>query len=1016
MFKDPTLNNLKNNKQKKNELSNNILLNGITAVINHWNDPINESLVIENSEKTDKIEFLIRVINNAAVGKTLLVVNSKDKRDFYQSTISSKTITDINNPDIQISKPLKCISICSTPKKNGRVDQDLLKKYISDNDVIIITNRIFQNLTKPICDYITESCNLLVFEEAPYETCSSFNSIEATFKSHSKKILKLANQKQIDNNKVILGKSIYDFNYVESANTNINVVHIPSWFNLSDENATSENITTAQVALNILEQHQKVNQSQDLKLLISLESLDKANKLYLITLKSLSGHYAVILHEQLSSEEVYQIFKDISHNVYDIIIWVDSSICQYKFYNDNVISIIDFQINSIEDLSFQIKTRVYNRNTNQDSLNSQNGLVGCSTDYKNKFIQHPDDQAFKYIDTEQFKDSTSSYFFKVYDENPQFWKLTENPNYLIKYIELDSSISNPLFNHKNDKYFIIYTRISSRPRFTTQDGFVDHRWCYFLIYWNSSKRHICVSSNTSKSKVKSVIKKVFKRKESFDQIKGSYTFSALKDDEDRNQIINTIGLNSIANSNINSVTYYGLINNSLHPSVTSNSVKRYIGVTSDIDNDRKEIRVANDNGQISHFKRCDIYEVLNNFLQDLKNLLKENNDAFSEIPTAKQSKISEFPTDIQLLSINLANWANMYSSEDYLNNTVYIGDQEIGLENLSFSLNKSKKIVAIDKNHINFICNFEGIQYQYQKILTNRGFDIKYNGALHNGKPIDKQEPKVFIENIHIELSMYFMKYNNLRFEFIGGKSIVADNLFEVPLDKHIINTNNILDNHIDWTKNKTDFSKESFDDWNSDEAKHSIQYAIIDSILANNNIDGGRKRQKSHIVYKDDGSGEIADIISIKLVNGKLTIDLFHCKYSSASKNKIGLRQKDMIEVCAQAYTSIKWLLINPQDLIKQLLKRYSSHISNFKKQDRDPHNKFFLGDVNGLKEISRKLKSLQEITIDRNIYIVQPGLSKTKLISAMNSKSSEKVKSLIVSTEVLCTNNNTKLYIICS
>lgn len=93
-----------------------------------------------------------------------------------------------------------------------------------------------------------------------------------------------------------------------------------------------------------------------------------------------------------------------------------------------------------------------------------------------------------------------------------------------------------------------------------------------------------------------------------------------------------------------------------------------------------------------------------------------------------------------------------------------------------------------------------------------------------------------------------------------------------------------------------------------------SIQYHTIQKIL-----------DKYDVVFDDDGSGEVADIVGIKNLNDEtLIIDLYHCKYCPSSNGvaKAGSRVDDVYQVAGQAVKSVKWLY-NAEDLINRLVER---------------------------------------------------------------------------------------------
>jgi hypothetical protein len=69
-------------------------------------------------------------------------------------------------------------------------------------------------------------------------------------------------------------------------------------------------------------------------------------------------------------------------------------------------------------------------------------------------------------------------------------------------------------------------------------------------------------------------------------------------------------------------------------------------------------------------------------------------------------------------------------------------------------------------------------------------------------------------------------------------------------------------------------------------------------------------KARDYDIVFDDDGAGEAADIVAIKIENGTrgsaILVEFYHCKYS---EQVAGKRIKDLYEVCGQAQKSMQWM-----------------------------------------------------------------------------------------------------------
>lgn len=136
------------------------------------------------------------------------------------------------------------------------------------------------------------------------------------------------------------------------------------------------------------------------------------------------------------------------------------------------------------------------------------------------------------------------------------------------------------------------------------------------------------------------------------------------------------------------------------------------------------------------------------------------------------------------------------------------------------------------------------------------------------------------------------------------------------------------------------------------------------------------RELKKSDYVtiVDDDGKGEAADVVGIRLVGdrtapSRIDLEFYHCKYSQ--EGTPGHRIKDLYEVCGQAQKSISWM-ISPEkrsDIFTHLLRRDAL------RQEAGASTRFEVGDEEVLlmiREMSR------QVPVTLKVFIVQPGVSK--------------------------------------
>lgn len=136
-----------------------------------------------------------------------------------------------------------------------------------------------------------------------------------------------------------------------------------------------------------------------------------------------------------------------------------------------------------------------------------------------------------------------------------------------------------------------------------------------------------------------------------------------------------------------------------------------------------------------------------------------------------------------------------------------------------------------------------------------------------------------------------------------------------------------------------------------------SIQYCVIQRLMAGD----------FDIIYDDDGSGEIADIVAIKESDDAIKVHLYHLKY--AKDGRISNQIDNFYEVCGQAQKSILWKHKSGLEFFTHLLRR---EMKSEQGQSRSRLEKGTKANLERLMSIAKNMKPMEF-----DIYIVQPGLS---------------------------------------
>nr|CUV27148.1 Helicase domain protein [Ralstonia solanacearum] len=147
---------------------------------------------------------------------------------------------------------------------------------------------------------------------------------------------------------------------------------------------------------------------------------------------------------------------------------------------------------------------------------------------------------------------------------------------------------------------------------------------------------------------------------------------------------------------------------------------------------------------------------------------------------------------------------------------------------------------------------------------------------------------------------------------------------------------------------------------------KDSIQFKVIEDL---------KKAGGYDIIYDDDGSGESADVVTIKVTEDDsrttIAVDFYHCKYSQQSS--AGARVGDLYEVCGQAQKSISWLQnqLRHTELFVHLLRR------DPKVRKGEELSRYQVGDRDTLAAIRNRSRVA---ALKLRVFIVQPGLSRSQ------------------------------------
>ncbi len=228
----------------------------------------------------------------------------------------------------------------------------------------------------------------------------------------------------------------------------------------------------------------------------------------------------------------------------------------------------------------------------------------------------------------------------------------------------------------------------------------------------------------------------------------------------------------------------------------------------------------------------------------------------------------------------------------------------------------------------------------------NGGFDYR----LQKGEPVSikrlNRNPKPIEE--YLQIDPWIIQYVDGSYSYNCFFIKLPDTIGEFTAD------------HIDcWDWGGIDIKKESM---GKTREENTVQWRTFEKI--SNLYD---------VIINDDGTGEAADLVGLKIVKDEIFLGLVHCKYSK--EENPGARIGDLYEVCGQAQKSIRWKHAG--------IKRLYSHIKNREELWKAKNSSRFLkGSMSDLANIKRRSRTAP---VKLSIFIVQPGLRKNDISADM-------------------------------
>lgn len=923
----------------------------LSAIRAHWTTSNSPATVVLPTG-TGKSETMYATIVSERIASTIIIVPSNLLREqIFDGARSFGILPKLNMITDEIIYPTTFLY-----KTKVKIEEEeSLASSIEKANIIVSTPGMIKNMPSSILDKLIERVEVVIFDEAHHLAAPDWGVVRERF--IEKKILQFTATPFRNDGKKVEGKII--FNYGLALAQQAGYFKPIDFYPIQEFNEQRSDESIAEIAIDCLERD--LEHGYNHVLLARTSTRKRADELYEKIYSKYKNYNPVVIHTGISVKKRTEDLKKIKKGESKIVVCVD-------MFGEGI-DIPTLKIAAIHDkykslpITLQFIGRFARTNTkklgnaklitnvalddlkeaveelyHQDSdwnqlLNIHSNQAIIKEVELSEFIANFDKGHAKEIDLSQLKMKISTRMFRYSSQKVllEEWKKV-----------LDSERTTPLIN-KEDYVYIFIEEIENNVVWSDQKDIIQYDYDYFVIFFDR-KNGIVHINETDASKGNQLIDKLFPNAVA---VKGDSIYRVL--DGINRLMIATLGLKQVPNGRISFRMFAGTdIKSGINEAVSSGSTKSNLFGYGYQLGERISIGCSY-KGKIwmRWVERINFWtewcrkigeKVLDDTI-DTSNLLKNSLvlEVTKVFPEGVPYKIS-LPEAIEI--------SNSFTKQLYI-------------------FKEEKLYPFFHSDIINPKLINECLYFEFW--VNERKFVFKQiiDEITYRFEQIEGDLLYVKIGNKNIKMTDYLFEYSP-EVSFIqedGTIIIVQENLKTVIKPKKDIKLDIDSLTSVNWNQLGTNIKAES---QGLSRKIDTVQYATIHSIV----------NQKSDIIFDDDGSGEIADVISVLIdsENRKIVFHLYHCKYSGGERP--GARVNDLYEVCGQAEKSIMWN-DNALEIVKRMIIR-----ENARQKDYNA-TRIEKGDLEILHSLKKMIKS--GFDTDFQVSIVQPGVSISQITNSM-------------------------------
>lgn len=923
----------------------------LSAIRAHWATS-NSPATIVLPTGTGKSETMYTTIISERITSTLIIVPSNLLREQIFEGARHFGIL----PKLQmISEEAIYPTTFLYKSKVKDEDENILIDTLDEANIIVSTPGMIKNMTASVWDKLLEKVEVVIFDEAHHLAAPDWGTVREKF--IEKRILQFTATPFRNDGKKIDGKIIFNYGLALAQKAGyfkpIDFYPIQEF----DEQKSDEEI--AKIAIKQLDEDLK--NGYEHVLLARANSRKRADELYEKIYSQYKKYNPVVIHTGVRPAQRRENLNQVKDGKAKIVVCVDmfgegidiptlkiaaihdkykslpitlQFIGRFARTSGNKLGNAKLITNvAMDDLKEAIE-ELYHQNSDWNQLLNIHSNQAINKEVElGEFIDRFEKGHVKEIDLSQLKMKVSTRMFQ--NPSKRFyvngWKQVLDPNRTTSLI------------NEEDFVYVFIEEIETKVVWSDQKDIVQYDYDFFVLFFDEDNGIVHINE-TDTGKGNRLVDSMFPEATA---IKGDSIYRSL--DGIKRLMIGTLGLKQKPSGRISFRMFAGAdIKSGISEAVASGSTKSNLFGYGYQDGGRISIGCSY-KGKVwmRWIERINFWtdwckKIGNKVLDDTistNNIL--NNSLTLEV-------IKEFPEGVpyKISMPEIIEVSNSFAKQ------LYIPKEQ---KKFPFFQTDLKNPGLVNEN-LRFEFWINERKFIFEQIINETSYSFKQ---------IEGEELIVKSGNKTVKMTDYLHE-NSPEVSFIqsdGTIVVVQENLktvikpkseIELPLDSFF---------EIDWDELGVNIKSES---QGRERKTDSIQYATIHNIVD----------QTSDIIFDDDGSGEIADVVSIKIdkEHSKVIFHLYHCKYSGGELP--GARVKDLYEVCGQAEKSIMWN-DNVLEIIQRMIERESSRQKDY------GETRFEKGDLQTLQMLKKMVKSGFETEFE--ISIVQPGVSIMKITDSM-------------------------------